>query len=83
MGTGTIFIKGRPYDYVEDENGNATLTFDGHSATVRVNELNDWLSGKFIQDAMPSASVDDREFLITGLSPTKWKEIFGNEEEDL
>ena len=38
--------------------------------------LKDWVSwrieGKLAQDVFPSLSVDQREFLITGMTPTDW-----------
>lgn len=37
-----------------------------------------WRSGAYIQDAMPHVSVEDREFLISGITPTYWNEIFGD-----
>ncbi len=36
-----------------------------------------WESGKMIQDAMPRATADDREFILSGYTPEDWKEIFG------
>jgi hypothetical protein len=32
-------------------------------------EYDAWVAGAFIQDAMASVSADDREFLLTGISP--------------
>ena len=36
--------------------------------------------GKLIQDAFPSLSADEREFLMTGITPEEWNSIFGEEE---
>lgn len=33
-----------------------------------------------IQQAVPSLSADDREFLVTGATPEEWDEAFGEEE---
>jgi len=30
-----------------------------------------------VQDAFPKMSKEDREFILTGITPTKWNEIFG------
>lgn len=30
-----------------------------------------------IQEALPFLNADDREFLLTGITPEKWKETFG------
>jgi hypothetical protein len=39
-------------------------------------------AGELIQVAMPSASADDREFLITGATPEDWTSMFPDESED-
>lgn len=39
-------------------------------------------SGKHIQDAMPSVSADDRQFLMSGHSPEGWEIVFGKDEDD-
>lgn len=53
-----------------------TSMFTGNTATreipVTQEELDDWASGTLIQDAMPSLSADDREFLMTGATPEEW-----------
>ena len=35
--------------------------------------------GALIQDAFPNLSVDEREFLLSGLTPDQWKDIFPEE----
>ena len=41
-----------------------------------------WQSGStLIQDAMPEATVDQREFLISGCTPACWDSMFGSEED--
>jgi hypothetical protein len=32
-----------------------------------------------IQNILPSHSPDEREFILSGISPTEWKELFGEE----
>lgn len=44
---------------------------------VTQEQINNWQSGTLIQDAMPNVSSEDREFLITGITPEEWKEYFG------
>ena len=34
-------------------------------------------SGRLIQDIMPDISADEREFLISGITPDQWDETFG------
>lgn len=66
-------------------NRKQTLNVDGNMATVSghcvlsgkpyktasfpVEAYNRWQSGDYIQDALHMLSLDDREFLISGLSP--------------
>lgn len=33
--------------------------------------------GELIQNALPNISSDDREFLISGMSPEGWEKLFG------
>ena len=40
-----------------------------------------WILDKApIQECLPELNDEDREFLISGLSPNGWHQIFGNEE---
>lgn len=34
-----------------------------------------------IQDAFPHLSADEREFLLTGIHPNEWDELFANDDE--
>lgn len=36
-----------------------------------------WEKKEVIQKIVPHLSADDREFLITGITPEEWKEIYG------
>jgi len=40
-----------------------------------------WLRGTPIQEAMPHLSANEREFLMTGITPEEWAETFSEEEE--
>jgi hypothetical protein len=57
--------------------GNCKFTGEEYSVTVPTAGLQEWLDGVHIQDALPGVSADDREFLISGISPKGWKETFG------
>ena len=54
------------------------FTKNTHTREIPVTqaELDDWDSGTLIQDAMPTLSADDREFLMTGATPEEWDEMF-------
>ena len=44
---------------------------------VTQEQIDAWNSGTLIQHAMPNLSADDREFIITGILPEQWEELFG------
>lgn len=41
----------------------------------------DWQHGQYIQVAFKNLPAEQREFLMTGLTPAEWNETFGKEEE--
>jgi len=43
---------------------------------VTQSQLDAWKAGELIQNVMPHLSPDDREFLMTGLTPEDWEEMF-------
>ena len=38
-----------------------------------------WKNGALIQDALPEVSPENREFIMTGITPSMWNHIFGEE----
>lgn len=50
---------------------------------VTQQQLFDFMNGRsgLAQEAFPDLSVDEREFIISGIHPIEWMELFGNEEE--
>jgi hypothetical protein len=44
---------------------------------VTDHQLAAWQKGVLIQDAMPNLSADDREFIMTGITPEEWSGTFG------
>jgi hypothetical protein len=42
------------------------------SLDVTEHQMAQWLSGMVIQKAMPQLSQEDREFLISGMTPEEW-----------
>jgi hypothetical protein len=52
--------------------------FSKRKLTLNINitkkELKDWLNGMYIQEAMPSLSADEREFIMTGITSESWNE---------
>ena len=39
-----------------------------------------WIKGMYIQDAFPTLTPDQREFIKTGITPDYWNKMFGSEE---
>ena len=46
-------------------------------------QLFNFINGRsgLAQEAFPDLSIDEREFIISGIHPIEWNELFGNEEE--
>lgn len=38
-------------------------------------QLNRWKNGELIQDVAPDLSIEDREFLITGMTEEDWDRL--------
>lgn len=60
-----------------------------YSVRVPAAGLHEYDKGMNIQDAFPNMSKDDREFLISGITPEEWNKLFveetldkGNEEDE-
>ena len=49
---------------------------------VTIDQYKSWIDGENIQVAMPHLSSDEREFIKTGMTPSEWEELFGEEEEE-
>ena len=39
---------------------------------ITQDQINLWKGGAVIQNAMPNLSVDEREFMMTGITPKEW-----------
>ena len=54
------------------------LTGVEHTLEIDVtdDQLSLWESGTNIQDAMPHLSADEREFIMTGITPEEWDAAF-------
>ncbi len=60
------------------------ITGKTHTREIPVTEaqLQAWQSGQLIQVAMPNVSAEDREFLITGITPEEWNEMMKDDEDE-
>jgi hypothetical protein len=48
-----------------------------HTLLVNITDVADWKLGKYIQDAMPYLSSDERELCISQTCGVCWDEMFG------
>ncbi len=46
---------------------------------VTPEQIEAWQEGALIQDVMPHLSKAEREFLISGVTPEEWQQVFGDE----
>ena len=57
------------------------ISMKDHTREIPVTQeqIDAWKSGVLIQNAMPNISADDREFLMTGITPEEWDNHFSDE----
>jgi hypothetical protein len=55
------------------------MTGREHTREIAISgeQLARWKGGAYIQDVCPHLSPDDREFLISGVTPEEWAAAFG------
>lgn len=44
---------------------------------VTLDQLADWADGTLMQNAMPNLTLDEREFIMTGITSEEWDSAFG------
>lgn len=58
----------------------------GIERTLEINvtqeQLENWMNGVLIQDAMPNLSPDEKEFIMTGITSDEWDEAFKEDENE-
>ena len=59
--------------------GKCGLTAESYSVVVPSEGFARWQAGEPIHRAMPEVLAEDREFLISGISPKGWTATFGQE----
>lgn len=57
----------------------STLTGKTHTREIDCTswQLKKWEEGALIQNAMPRVSAEDREFVISGITPEEWAQSVG------
>lgn len=64
--------------------GNCFYCRKEHSVNITIKEFLDWQTQNMhIQEALKSVSSEDREFLVSGICPTCWRQVFPVEELDI
>ena len=57
-----------------------TSTLSGHTSSmdidVTLEQVASWEQGELVQNAMPNLSAQEREFMMSGITPTEWDEMF-------
>ena len=57
-----------------------TSRLTGKTSVMNLNitqaQLDAWVDGTLIQDAMPQLPPEHREFLMTGITPDEWDSVF-------
>ena len=56
--------------------GNCTFTGKHHSVTISHDGLVNYLEGDLVKIALPNASADDCEFVMSGISPEGWNYLW-------
>lgn len=59
--------------------------FDGSINEMEINmgeeefneAYNEWQAGVLVQNAFPQLTTDQREFIMTGITPTQWDQMTG------
>lgn len=57
------------------------LTKEIHEFTIKVADFNKWESGELVQRAFPYLNTDQREMLMTGITPAEWDNLFPDDKE--
>ena len=52
-----------------------------HTVNVHAADWHAFEDGALVQDAFPYLSANERELLISGICPTCWNSMFGDDEE--
>lgn len=67
----------------DDENvfttvsGKCVVTGEEYEVTVTGRDIIKYRKGALAQDAFPYLTPEQREFLISGVSPNGWRKMFG------
>jgi hypothetical protein len=46
---------------------------------ITVEQINRWEDGELVQRVFPHLSADQREFIMTGITPEEWRDTFSED----
>jgi len=59
------------------------ITGEPYSVTITTTEYDAWKKqGNLIQDALPHLTKEQREFLISGVTPAEWDDLWSGDDPD-
>lgn len=53
-----------------------SITDELYEVSIPLNKYRSIKSGNLIQNVLPDMSIHQREFIITGITPAEWEDIF-------
>ena len=57
------------------------ITGEEYSVQMMTDDFIAWRDdGVLVQDALPYLSAEEREFLVSGINPTEWSELYDEDE---
>jgi len=61
----------------------SSLSGKNHAMDLPVSQeqLAAYAAGAFVQDAFPQLTAAEREFILTGITPKEWAEVFGEDDD--
>ena len=62
--------------------GKCVVTGKPYTVTLPAQGLFNWNQGMSVQKAFPDLSPDDREFIVSGMSPEGWNQVFPPDESE-
>ena len=63
--------------------GHCVLTGVEYSVSLPKDKLDNYNPGLLIQDSFPDLSLDDREFLVSGICPAAFDDLFEDDQPSL
>jgi hypothetical protein len=58
--------------------GICEVTGNVYSISFAESAYNAWQEGELIQNAFPNLSEDEREFIMTDITPSEWQKLFND-----